>query len=288
MKIIGNIGSIRQGSNRIVSSTYADWSAVREGTFVKFDGDVSFYTASYVEKRTFLKAFSAVKSNILLINENCGNNLTAGDTLVISYKEYELNTIYKIINGGSGYKLGEELVVAGGVASLNQVDNTLNSTLLSVIRVGKNGEILELQVKNRGKYFTIPQQITELKGGSGAGAIVETSFKLADHRSFIERDVEKVEFKSSETNVYLVYGLPPGITEGKISVEKWEMVLSSEYAGETKTNQPFQISRDVSPHYKIALLSKNAPNQEIYVNNAIIKLENKIMELEKRIKRLES
>ena len=87
MKTIGNIGSVRKNSNRIISTSYSDWSAIRDGTFVKFDNDFGFYTVTRTEKRVFLKDFIVVESNILQINEDCGVNVCEGDSLNISFKE---------------------------------------------------------------------------------------------------------------------------------------------------------------------------------------------------------
>lgn len=284
MKIIGNIASIKKDSNRLISTTFADWSAIREGTFIKFDDDQNFYIASHVEKRTFLKDFIVIEPHIIQINEDCGTNINEDDNLVISFKEYELITVYKIISAGKHYRVGDKLTLNGGAASLNITDNTLHSSAVLVTRVGDQGEILEIQIENRGKYLVPPNSITELKGGFGVGASVEAGYKLTDHRSFIEKDVEKIDFKHSETILRLFYSLPPGIKEGKLSIEKWEIVLTNNYVGATKIKQPFQIIRDFTPNLRIPLLAPNSPNQELIFNNALTILDRKIAELEKKIK----
>lgn len=288
MKLIGSIASIKQNTNAIISTTYSDWSAIRNGTFIKFDDDFNFYTVSHVEKRTFIKDFVVLRPSVLQINENCGLNIGEDDSLTISYKEHELNIIYKLISAGRGYRVGDFLTLNGGIASINIIDNTLNSSVIMVNKVGENGEIIEYQIHNRGKYLTAPiDPIITLNGGFGSGASIECSFKLTDHRSFIERDVQKIEFKNAETLVYLHYALPANITEGKLSITKWEIILTSNYAGETKINRPFQIIRDFTPNYKIPLLAPNSVNQELIFNHAIITLDKKIAELEGKIKKLE-
>lgn len=287
MKLIGNIGSIKKDSNRLVSSTYSDWSPVREGTFIKFNDDFHFYTVSHTEKKIFLKDFVTIQPNIIQINENCGINIGVGDSLNISFKEYELNN-YKIISSGKGYRIGDQLTLDGGVASLNVINNTLNTSIVIVTKVGSEGQINEVSVSNKGKYLTIPNPNTALKGGSGSGSSIEVSFKLTDHRTFTERDVQNVEFKNSETILYLVYPLPPGTKEGKLSIEKWEIILSSNYLGETNTNEVFEIIRDFTPYYKIPLLTPNSKNQELTFNNSMAILDKKIAELEEKIKKLES
>lgn len=286
MKIIGTIGSIRKGDNKIISSAFSDWSAIREGTFIKFDNDSQFYVAAHSEKRTYLKNFITLESSVIRINEDCGVNINEGDTLYISYKEYELSTIYKIISAGREYRINDQLTLSGGIPSLNITDNTLNSTKFIVSKIGNDGEIAELNIINRGKYIDAPPQITDLKGGSGSLASLEVGFKLTDHRSFIEKDVQKVEFKSAATIISLVYGLPEGIKEGKLSIEKWEIILASNYQGENRIAAPFQITRDFTPNYKIPLITKNSLNQELIVNHALALLDRKIAELENQIKEL--
>ena len=287
MKLIGNIGSIKKNSNRLISSTYSDWSGVREGSFIKFNDDFHFYTVSHTEKRTFLKDYIVIQPNIIQINEDCGININVGDSLNISFKEYELNT-WKIISSGHGYRVGDQLTLEGGVASLNINDNTLNSSIITVIQVGAEGQIGEISISNRGKYLTAPNNNTSLKGGSGNGSSIEVTFKLTDHRTFTERDIDKVEFKNAETIVYLVYPLPAGTKEGKLSVEKWEIILSSPYLGETNNNETFEIIRDFTPYCKIPLLSPNSKNQELTFNNGMAILDKKIAELENKIKKLEN
>lgn len=288
MKIIGTIGSIKKNTKKLLSATFSDWSAVREGSFVKFDGDSNFHIVSHTEQKTYLKDFVTVALNIVKVNEDCGVNINEGDSLKISYKEQELSTIYKIVSSGRGYKIGDHLTLNGGVPSLNIIDHTLNTTTFSVVRVGDNGEIVELNIISRGKYIEPPNTITDLKGGSGGNASIEAGFKLTDHRSFIERDVSKVEFKEAGTFVYLVYGLPDGIKEGKLSIEKWEITFNSDYVGENKSNHNFQLVRDFTPNYKIPLIAKNSQNPESSVNHGFAVLDKKIAELEEKIKQLES
>lgn len=287
MKIIGTIGSIKKNSNKLISTTFSDWSAVREGTFIKFNDDSQFYIVSHTEKKIFLKDFILIKPNVLQINEDCGINISEGDSLNISYKEYEINAVYKLLIAGQGYKNGDHLTLGGGAASLNIADHTLNSAIVNVDKVGSKGEIIEFNLINKGKYLEAPPNITDLKGGQGSGASIEVSFKLTDHRSFIERDVQKVEFQSSSTLVYLVYGLPNGIKDGKLSIEKWEIIFNSNYNGENRSSQPFQVTRDFTPNLKIPLIAKNSQNQELTINHGFAVLDKKIAELEERIKKLE-
>lgn len=287
MKLIGNIGSIEKNSNRLVSSSYSDWSAVREGTFIKFNDDFHFYTVSHTEQRVFLKDFSVTAPNIIQINENCGVNINIGDSLNISFKEYELDT-YKIISTGKKYKVGDRLTLDGGTASLNITNNTLNSTIITVTKIGSEGQIDESIISERGKYLIVPNSNTALKGGFGAGSSIETAFKLTDHRTFIDRDVDKVEFKNAATYISLVYPLPASTKEGKLSIEKWEIILSSNYLGETNNNETFEITRDFTPYCKIPLIAPNSKNPELSFNTALAILDKKIAELENKVKELEN
>ena len=283
MKIIGTTGSIKSNSNKITSTTNADWSAIREGTFIKFDNDYCFYTVAKVEKKLFLKSFELIAPNILKINEDIGVNICEDDFVKISYKEYELNTVHKIVSSGKGYKNGDRITLSGGINSLNIQDNTLNPTILEVINIGEGGEIKEVKINQRGLYIEPPGVLNSVNGGTGSGCSVEVSFKLIDFRSFAEKDVQKIEFKSAETYLYLVYPLPKGIKEGKISAEKWELTLSTEYPGDTKLNQPLEIIRDFTPNYNIPLVAKNSLSSYITTNQALTLIDKKLKELEDKI-----
>ena len=81
-----------------------------------------------------------------------------------------------------------------------------------------------------------------------------------------------------------MYSLPTGIKEGKLSIEKWEMILVSNYQGENKIAQPFQVIRDFTPNYRIPLITKNSFNQELIINHALTILDKKIAELENKLK----
>jgi len=288
MKLIGNTGSIKKNTNRLISTSFSDWSSVRDGTFIKFDGDSHFYTASHTEKRTFLKDYFVLQPSILQIKEDCGVNINEGDTLNISFKEYELVSLYKIISSGKGYRVGDHITIGEGTASLSIVDHTLNSTVLEISKIGAEGEIVEVNIINRGKYIDPPNNVVSLKGGIGSGASAEVSYKLADHRTFIERDVQSIEFKEGATLIYLIYPLPSGIKEGKLSIEKWEIILTTPLKGENKINHSFQITRDFTPNYGFPLIAKNALNQEMFINHILGVLDQRIAGLEERIKDLEN
>lgn len=287
MKIIGTIASIKKDSNKLISATFADWSAVREGTFLKFQNDLHFYTVHRVDRRIYIKDFEVISPNTIKVNEDVGLDISEQDTLNISFKEYELNTIHRIVNGGWGFKIGDNVIFNGGVPSLNTRDNILENAVLDVVRIGSRGEIIEIKIANRGKYIEPPPTTINLNTNDGSGALIEASYKLANNRTFTERDVDRIEYKSGETIIYLVYPLLGGIKNGKLSAEKWEITLSSNYNGENKINEEFQIIRDFTPNYKMPLLAQNSQNQELMINRSVTILDNKIKELEDRIKKLE-
>ena len=65
MKIIGNTASIKKDTNKLISTTFSDWSAIRDGAFIKFENDSNFYTASRTEQRTYIKDFDVVSAHVI-------------------------------------------------------------------------------------------------------------------------------------------------------------------------------------------------------------------------------
>lgn len=277
--------SILKNTNRAVSCSNADFTSIRPGSFIKFGNDSVFYTVAQSKAFMYIRDFEAVDPFTIKVNGEVGVDLLESDDLTISYKEYELLTTTPV-NRGTGYTLNDILLVEGGTPSVDVATGGQNITQFKVAQVGPNGEILQVALENRGKYLTEPPFEAALIGGKGQGAIFQLTYKLIDVRTTVERTIQNITRNPNETLISLHYPLPAGVFEGKVSSQKWELILTSNYGNESKLDTNYTLTRDFSPIYNIPLLSKGTVNPELIANQALLAIERKIKELEDQIKAL--
>lgn len=283
MKNLSFAASILKNTNRIITHSEADCTGVRENTFVKFKDDFSFYAVAKSEPLFYIKDFEVISENKLRINDDVVAVLLPNDTLTISYKEYELLTLNSILNKGSGYKIGDKIFANSGTPSINVLDNINTPLSLIVTQIGPNGEIETIQIDKRGKYIKCPQNNCDMTGGSGKGAVLNLDFKTLDNRVITEKDIAFVEFNGSYSIVTLAYSLPVGVKDGKLSINKFELLLNTNYANDTKINKLCEVLRDVTPNYALPLLIKDSFSTYSIFNQAITMLDSKIKSLENEI-----
>lgn len=284
MKINKLQANVLNGTNKLISPSYADWSAIRQGSFIKFVNDANYYIVANTNKLFYIKEFEVADTYTIRVNDNVSNILSEDDTLVISYKEYEVNSINTIENGGANYQKGDILTIVGGTASFNVVDNTTHPANILVISVDNAGFIKEMRVNSAGKYVTPPDEIVELSGGNGKGAKIRITHRLLENRAIFEQDIEQIQYQNGNTLIKFHYPLPPGIKEGKFSTEKWEIVLNTIYVGPNRCNEPFDVVRDFTPVYGFPLMTRNSFSADQIYNLSIVMLEKKLKELEDKIK----
>lgn len=279
MKHIGYFVSINKDSNKVIGHSDADFSVVRPGSFIRFGNDDVFYTVIKPESLHFIKDFEVISNNQIKINGNIDNILLEGDTLYLTYKEYELNTLLRVVNGGSGYKTGDFVYVDGGILSINLEDNQKNPITFKIDAVDGTGAISSLSIHNNGKYIICPNNIVSVSGGFGSGARLELVYKILDLRANLDRSITKIDNRNSETIIDLNYYLPDGLKEGKISCEKYTLILKENYKGENKINVEYSILRDVTPYFGIPLAPKNTKTLDLIFNEAILKIDQELKKL---------
>jgi len=280
--------SILKNTNRAVSSSEESWGSLRENTMVKFGNDSEFYKIGSSKQFMFIKNFKSINQNQILIEDDIGIALNVLDTVQVSFKEYELLTVIKEENRGSKYKVGDLLTIAGGIPSKDTQTNIDYSTKLVVSEVGADGEILQIRLEHPGKYICAPEQKCNLIGGHGSGATVLADFVVSDHRYITERTVTRIDKNEKGTIITLDSKIDSAVTDGKISVTKWELFITSNYAGESKYNEQIQFIRDFSPNLGIPFLLKDNQSPEAIYNLAILKIDSEFTKLQNRIKELES
>src|SRR5688500_8997225 len=105
MKQFGYTASVLKDNNVVVAHSDADWSALAERSSFRFNKDNIFYGVGRTEQFLFIKEFNS-SGNILTVYDDTGINIGFGDTLTVSYKEFELGTVLSILDKGKGYRVG--------------------------------------------------------------------------------------------------------------------------------------------------------------------------------------
>jgi hypothetical protein len=278
MKELGLVASALKGHNEIISDTEADWSVIREGTYFRFKGDMAFYTIASKERLYYIKDFDVLSSSLILVDDNTSIFLQNQDSLTISFKEFECDTVVEIKNGGVNYKIGDKVSVKGGVLSKNLIDNTTQPTTLLVKQIGHAGNITEVSIEKNGKYILPPENECQIIG-KGMGAIIELEFSVSDKRGILEREIEKIELNSGQTKITLNFPLPENLKAGKLSIDKWKAFLSADYSGENKLGQSYEMLRDFTPNLNLPLMIKNSVSPEFVFNESMAILDKKLTEI---------
>lgn len=283
-----NIASILFNTNRAVSTSEDSWESVRESSHIRFGKDEEYYTVGNTKKLFFIKDFEVLGPKTISISDDVGITLLKSDCLTLTYKEYELLTVIKPSERGKGYKAGDVVSLEGGQVATEVSTGLSQGAAFQITQVGNDGEILQIKLNNKGKYVNYPPVLANVLGGSGEGAVLQVEYKVLDDRSIIEKSVVFITRNSHQTVIELDSALPVGVPDGKLSVAKWQIFLTSPYVGDNKISEVYEINRDFSPNLKIPYITKGSANGEGIYNKAIRTVDEKLAELELRIAKLES
>lgn len=285
--------SIVNGTNRIVGESHNDWNTVREGSYVKFQQDPTYFTVSNKKEFFFISSFEGdgVSPNLVL-DTDCGIDILKGDSVTITYKESEALNFSSMEMPGESYLEGDILEVAGGDHSVGILDNMRQPAIFRVDSVDDNGGIKSISIQERGKYLSPPSELITLIRGNGHGAKARISWTESPQRQSVEKEIEKVHTDDNGVSTLtLNYPLPNGVKKGKVSVKKWELHISTPYNCGSKLGAVCNITRDFSPHFQLPLMSDNQHpwllNQEVAHNSAISKMDVILKEMMDRIEKLE-
>jgi len=286
-KQLDYVASIIKGTNRAIGESENDWVTVRPGSYLKFENDHGHYVVASSNEFFYIKDFTCDDLVRIRLEENVGGNLTRSDVVKITYKEYELKLLINIINKGSGFCL-EDNVLLPGELSVDINDNLTDPCHLVVTEINEEGGVEKLEVVSKGKYLTQPDsEILTVSDAKGVNLKIKAEYQEKPQRATIEKTIKSVERQDGHSYATLLYPLPKGVAKGKVSIRKWELFLSSSYAGETKFDEICHITRDFTPNLKLPLMSEGGGNKEMAFNEAISFLDAKVGYLEKRIKLLE-
>ena len=169
--------SIIKDTNKLISSN--DWRGCRIGSFFKFKSDLNYYVVSRIEPLFYLAEFEKINDRKIKVNIDTGINLNIFDTVTISYKEWEIQTIIDIPNQGKGYKIGDILSLQGGKPCSNLQDNIKEVAKISVDNTDESGAILRISLINKGKYYEIPEVIISVNGVKGVKLKLRSNLNCA-------------------------------------------------------------------------------------------------------------
>lgn len=286
MKNLLYTASINSGANRIVSNTNSDWSKILEGSLIRFKDDPIFYITAKVDKVFLFEKFEVLDLRRIRINSNTGFSIAREDELNLTWDEYELSTVSGITESGKGYKKGDIIYCKDGLATENTSDLTYNRASFRVSDIDNNGSIKQIALENRGRYFIKPPASCPIDGGSGHGAIFDLVFFNTESKGSAAKSVQVINSFEKETIILLDSALPRGLKSGNITLTKWEVILASNYLGETKINCPYELYNDFTPHCKMPIPTKNSLGLDILIKNTQLILDNKIAKIDKEIESL--
>ena len=274
--------SAENGSNKIISSSDDKFAGIGKGSLIKIENDPVLHTIQSKDAFFYIKDFSVQSPKIIIIDDT-KINLQAGDTLKITYKEYEAKFIIDILNGGIGYNVGNVLTVKDGIVNIDISTGLSNPTTLEVIEVNTDGVIQKLGIKDNGKYIEPPTNPVKTFSKNGDNCEIELKYLELSNRAFIEKTINNIYESNGKTFIVLESSLPLNLKNGKLSVEKSIILLSGNYNGETRKNLNYEIFRDFTPNLKIPLLIKGSLSQEVVYNRACLILDAEIQKIKEKL-----
>jgi hypothetical protein len=275
--------SVQNNSNRIIGSSEEKFVGIRDGNLIRFNNENELYTILKKENVSYVKNFDVINLKTIALDEFTGIKLQVGDTLKINYKEYELLAVCDFINRGINYNNEDELKVEGGELILDISSGMVNPTILQVIEIDKEGKVLEIGIKEKGKYIKVPNNPCKVSGGSGTGIEFDLRYTELESFSITERTIQNITFKNNKTYLVLDYSLPINLKKGNFSVEKSCLILTSPYLGPTQLNINYQVYRDFTPSLNIPLMVKNSSSPDIIFNKAMKKIDEEISIIKRKL-----
>jgi hypothetical protein len=248
--------------------------------------DTDFYSVGDVKEIRIIKDFNSVSPNVISISGNNCPLFLNNDSLEVSFKEYEVDDILGIFSAGTGYSQGDVLILKGGIPYFDLASNTTEPATFTIVLVDERGSILQIEPLNRGNYLEAPHQTSVLQGGSGQNAGLNLSYKVSDRRRSIERVIEEITYHPEQTLIRLNYPLDNNIKRGKINLNKWQILLTSNYVGDSKLDSSYKILRDFTPHLGLPLISPNSPSFNTLYNKSVQIIDAKVKSIEEKLSKL--
>ena len=250
-------------------------------------GQDYFYKIVGKDKSLYIKDAEVKSDDSLSVLGEDRFNFCVNDSVTFTHKQYTIAGA-EIEDGGKNFKVDDLLSIDSGICSINSYDGTEALPVIRVKKVNKSGKILELSVlKNSGGVFNVtPDSVSEVSSVSGSKAKLSLTIEKLEKRVMEDRLIKEVSHEMDSSVLTLNHPLPKRFKFGKISVNKWELILNIPYNGETESNCVYTISSDFTPNLSMPLMHAISDLNPSAYNESISILDMKIKELENKIENL--
>ena len=280
-------GTVIKGSNKLIASNEADLSFLRHNSFVTIKGQDHLYKIIGKDKTLYIKEAEVKTDDSATLSGEDRFNFCVNDAVTFTHKQYQITEV-EVQDGGKNFNVDDLVSIDSGLCSINSYDGTESIPVIKVKKVNKSGSILEVEMlKNSGGVFNIaPDLLTNASSVSGSEAKLALKVEKLEKRLMEDRVIKNVDHQMNHTVLTFNHPLPQRFKLGKISVNKWELVLNIPYNGETESNCVYTITSDFTPHYSMPLMHAISDLNPSAYNESLSILDAKIKELENKIDNL--
>jgi hypothetical protein len=271
----------------LIASNESDLSFLRDNSYVTIKGQDYFYKIVGKEKSLYIKDVEVKSDDSLSMSGQDRFNFCVNDSVTFTHKQHTIIDA-KLKDGGKNFKVDDVLSIDSGVCSINSYDGTEALPVIRVKKVNESGKILKLDVlKNSGGVFNVaPDLVSEVSSVSGSEAKLSLTTEKLEKRVMEDRLIKEVDHEMNSSTLTLNHPLPKRFKFGKVSVNKWELILNIPYNGGTESNCVYTISSDFTPHLSMPLMHAISDLNPSAYNESISILDMKIKELENKIENL--
>jgi hypothetical protein len=291
-RLLYNRASVREGTNRVVCESRFRPNYIKPGAYIKFEESAESYTIAKSEETMCILDFVCERRGVLTVEGEAAMDLTEGDQLDITYKQYEIDYGFIITSSGSGYMVGDIIEVDAGEPMLDTSVGEKMVARLKVTSINESGAVEKLHIESLGSYSEPPQEKILLNwsalGGSGEGLELNINFNTISNRGTFTKEVMDLNRNKNKFYIYLDSEMPRYIKRGKLSVKKYVLFLNSNCSSRTKFSERFSLIVDFTENYGLPFLLDNSLNLPFVFNGAMNVLDKKIKELEDEIEKLKN
>lgn len=271
-----------KGSNKVVACSKANWDIVRDGSFILIGADNMFYKVMGKNKFAYEKEVDILNDTQLKINEPIGPMLSVDDDVALYYHEYIVDSV-EIDEAGEGYEVGDTLTLESGTPKYNSIDETDELAQVKVTEISGNGNVSSIELLVNGKYNVAPDEVCSTTSNLGTGARMRIVTKKSDATNIEERTISQIDREEQSAVIHLNHNLPPRLHSGKIKVTKWELILNTDYIGDSKNSVDYDIVKDFTPYNNLPLINADFNGNHLVYNEAISIIDQKIKDIEARL-----
>lgn len=261
------------------SNNLSNWKDLTAGSKIIIFNDPNEYSVVKNDIIQYNKKFIVKDKNTISISENTKDIVLDGDALACEFDFYNLIILNDLINKGAGYKIGDLLKIEENAFFNKSYDKKEGAEFL-IKSVDSNGSILELELKNEGKFLSTVNE-GNLIGGSGQGAIGSFIFRKSKEKIKLLFSVIDCVYQEKQIDVKIEEEIPPNFKQGEFSLSRHRVTINKKI-NKIYSYQPFFLVEEETPYLKLPLAKSN--NIQNLYNQAILTIDHKLKELSNKIK----